>query len=259
MSPTWRRRLGLTLAFVVLMGIALYAGSLKNRERTVETARLSVSLLAADDDGELPRPLRFTLDAEIAEGGDLIRMVMHPPAPRPGRPERPSIELVLSGREDVYLHAPEKDNGLPPGKSWILMDLREAGRVPAGFDGLGSFVNSDQFLTTTSYSDEEEMGRETVAGVETTRFELSASLSEMDAALDVPAKSLARFGAATGGVLEMTAWVDDDGFTRRLWVPLDGSYFGPRASVDAIIQYDVHDLGDDVDVEVPDPAEVATY
>lgn len=222
-------------------------------ERTVESARVTVT--AHPEDGEeLPKALRLELEAEIAEGGDLLRIVLEAGDVRGANPSGPEVEMVLADRRDVYLDPLTDKPRLPRGKTWIHMDVEQVQSTAPEFSGVLSLVGADGLLTSKpAFDDEYEAGTETIDGVETTRYELSAEADELD---DLP--SFAE-GMLVGDEVRMTAWMDEQGFVRRLVVPMSAAYLAPRAGEGTVeLRYDVYDLGADVTIELPDEQDVVS-
>ncbi|MDQ3953905.1 MAG: hypothetical protein M3279_13235 [Actinomycetota bacterium] len=218
-------------------------------QRAVDTGRLTVSV-APDGERVPPQLAGVRFDVELARGGDLVRVKMEEGEGRHSNPNGPEGELILDG-DDVFFwpYGP----GLPGGNRWIRLDPDAAGRILPGILG---FADPGWLLSTTSaFEDEEPAGNDVIRGVETTRYELTREWRE--AGEDESSRVLEEMRAAIGDRFRASAWVDGEGFIRRLVIPMEARYFSPRAREGTIdVQYDVYDLGADVTIEVPDEGDL---
>lgn len=221
-------------------------------EQTVDSARMTVTAHPADGGEELAPELQMTIEAEIAEGGDLLRLVLDGGDVRGANPNGPEIEMVLEDRRDVYLHPLTDKPRMPRGKTWIRLDLEQVESVAPEFAGVLRIVESDGLLTSKpALPDEYEAGTETIDGVETTRYEVSGYADELGDLQGIPAS------AVVGDEVEMTTWIDADGFLRRIVLPMSASYLAPGAGEGTVeLHYDIYDLGGDVTIELPDEEDV---
>jgi hypothetical protein len=118
-----------------------------------------------------------------------------------------------------------------------------------------------EYLATVS-SGVEETGRETVRGVETTKYhavidfekaieQVAPETFEMlGVEPDAFADELAQMQSAIGAELPVDVWIDDDGLMRRM--RMDMTIEGQTAAVDM----EMYDYGVDVEVEAPPADEV---
>lgn len=227
-------------------------------QRSVDTGRITIAVLPAEEGDELHEALAMTIEAEIVGGGDRMRLLVDAGDFRGANPNGPDGEIILAGDDLIYLRPMTPRTGLPRGKSWIEMDADEAERLIPEFEGLTQFVDAKGLLSTSSLPEDDATGTETIDGVETTRYELSAGLDEMDEAVGMPTEALEELQGATGGDLDMTAWLDDEGFMRRMRFPMRAGYLVPRLEDedDVVMQFDVSDLGEDISIELPDDKDV---
>jgi hypothetical protein len=183
--------------------------------------------------------------------------------------QRGTVEIrIVSGV--LYLRMSGLDAGgvpTPRGDRWLVLDPtaiaegfgadEAAGTSPGAFTG---FVG-DLLASLRGVADEvEDLGRDEVRGVPTTRYRADVDLAR---ALDrAPAdqredlrEALEQLGA---GRVPYEVWIDDEGLPRRLRVTVDPSAFD-LPSVEgldgsAILTVDLYDFGRPVAVEAP-PAE----
>jgi hypothetical protein len=165
----------------------------------------------------------------------------------------------------VYLRYPEPLASMLGGAAWFSIDARAA--LGAQNEGmLGPFGQADptqylEYLAAVS-SSVEEIGRERVRDVETTRYHAVVDFEK--AVEDVPRETLAALGidpetfdehlaqmrAVVGADMPIDVWVDDGGRARRMH--MDMTFDGVSATVDM----ELFDYGVDVTVEAPPAHEV---
>lgn len=230
------------------------------QERSVDTGRVTVTVLPGPGQAELPKGLQMEIEAEISDAGDRIRLVVDAGDFRGGNPNGPDGEIILDGTDTIYLRPLGPGTSLPRGKKWIEMDAAEAGRLIPDFEGITSFIEAKGLLSTTSLPEENATGSETIDGVETTHYEMSAGLDEMQELGGVPPGVLEEMEAAAPGEdFHMEAWLDEEGFMRRFTVPILASYLVPRLDDDPVVLlFDVTDLGGDISVDLPAARDVMT-
>ena len=132
------------------------------------------------------------------------------------------------------------------GSDWLSAELGEAAEPFAA--ALGELAAQDPrapFDALRDISSEvDEVGREDVDGVPTTRYRLDLDVAELLGGATLPG------GAPQQGTTELDVWVDDEGFLRRMNYELSDPAAGGLV-VDVVIDYD------DVTVEAP-PADAVT-
>lgn len=144
---------------------------------------------------------------------------------------------------------------------WIEMDSSEVSGMTEGF-GAGGATNPTEFLRKleNANADIEELGTETVRGVETTRYRAVVDMAELQAAL--PADQAADLEETMGaGVdsLPMEFWIGDDGLVYRWSTTMDMSGMADAAGIDSMaITYEMFDYGQDVGIVAPDPSLVVS-
>lgn len=167
----------------------------------------------------------------------------------------PTIDAVIAG-DDVYLDVSPLASVL--GAEWIKVTLPDV----AGEQGLPSVVDPGGVLDALegAGADMDEVGRESVRGVETTHYAGSISLQEAYDA--IPADERASLEQALGGVLDTMSlpdlptdvWVDDDGLVRRVELSVDSGDFGVAGLESAgalTVSVEFFDIGEDVTIDVP--------
>ncbi|MDQ3944707.1 MAG: hypothetical protein M3357_06075, partial [Actinomycetota bacterium] len=187
-----------------------------------------------------------------------------------------TVSTVFDGKA-VYMHFPDElAAGLPGGKRWARLDLA-ALSSQSGIDVAAlsaQFNSSDPLaniaLLTGAADDVTEVGVEDVRGVSTRHLKMTVDLQkateQLTSRISGPAaerlKVAVAQAATTVGVtqLPIEAWIDADGFPRRLAYEMDlskakvpGAEGAPAAGT-AKITMEFFDFGQDVDVSIP-PAE----
>jgi hypothetical protein len=179
-------------------------------------------------------------------------------------PAKWKLEAIQDGTR-IFLSSPLLESALPKGKTWISGDLAKLGREQGVDLGqLGSFGQSDprealDMLRGVS-GDLEEVGRETVRGVETTRYRATLDARKL-------AAQLAKGGDRdlVGGLVDeveqaglrdipLEVWVDDELLLRRLDLRLNPSN---GSGGDARFTMELFDYGEPVDATPPPASLVA--
>jgi hypothetical protein len=187
-----------------------------------------------------------------------------------------AMEMVLDGttayvRSDLFA-------SFGDGKPWMSVSADEladgdalgAGGLGAGVQDPGSFL---QFLEGAG-DEVETVGRDQVRGVDTTHVRTDVDIAGLiaEAAPEEAAEleeSLGELGASgVVGVLPVDAWIDDDGLVRRLRITFDlAGLTGLAGEAGAevpeglagaamVLDLELYDLGEPVDIVIPDPSEV---
>jgi hypothetical protein len=178
-------------------------------------------------------------------------------------PAKWKLEAIQDGTR-IFLSSPLLESALPKGKTWISGDLAKLGREQGVDLGqLGAFGKSDprealDMLRGVS-GDLEEVGRETVRGVETTRYQATLDAKKL-------AEQLGKSGDGNlvGGLLDgveqaqlrdipLEVWVDDELLLRRL----DLRYSPSQGAGDARFSMELFDYGEPVDATPPPASQVA--
>jgi hypothetical protein len=172
------------------------------------------------------------------------------------------LEMILDDLV-MYMKFPEAiTEQLPGGKSWVRIDLRQAGKeLGIDLEELMQVQQSDpsqslQYLRGAS-DDFEEVGEEEVRGVETTHYRGTIDLHK--AVEQLPEDARGSFERAIDLIgtdeLPLDVWIDDDGMARRMKYdqPLP-SAGGEEGAMELTMEF--FDFGVDVDVEPPPSDEV---
>jgi outer membrane lipoprotein-sorting protein len=142
-----------------------------------------------------------------------------------------SLEVIFAGGT-MYMSVEGSGDflgaGLPAGKKWLAVDLDAAEQADLGdFAALYSGDPTRILEELEASSDFEEVGREEVRSVETTRYR----------------------GTVEDGPIDV--WIDDNGLLRRFQFTDE-----PTASETSTVTVELFDFGADVDVEPPPDDEV---
>jgi hypothetical protein len=164
------------------------------------------------------------------------------------------------GTAAVYAKPPAGQAKLPPGKTWLKLDLGAAAKQ-AGVD-LGPITSAQldpgellgvlkQAGTST------EVGKEQIGGVQTTHYRVEI---DPEQALEASGATAAQKEQAQQALqllgnasFPLDVWVDDAGLLRRVTLDFDA---GPLFSLKA--QLDLSDYGADVHVDLPPADQVAS-
>lgn len=187
-------------------------------------------------------------------------------APDLGDPTAWRIEAVQDG-EVMYVRFPAMASELPAGKSWVRMNLAEAGKAQ-GFDfsELQDFTSNDprkmlDFLRAAS-DHIETVGTEELRGVDTTHYRATVNLADYDQL--APESKREELRSMLGEMIEQTGldeipvdvWLDEFGLVRRLDMSFTATQPGTTDSLRATMTFELYDYGKDVQVDLPPPAEV---
>jgi hypothetical protein len=177
------------------------------------------------------------------------------------------IEVVLDG-DTVYLRSPLYRRLVESEKSWLSLPAEEmvAGGPMSGggqsdpADLLGLLEGAGGELT--------ELGTEQVRGVDTRHVSTVIDVRALLAGVDDErgrafSEALERFGGDLDDLVTIAAeaWVDADGHIRRFTLRFDVADGSERLAdlgdVAVTVTYELYDLGAPIEIEVPDPADVA--
>jgi hypothetical protein len=163
------------------------------------------------------------------------------------------VTMVTDG-DTAYVQVPAEARGFSQGKGW--MRISTAGLTSGGSTGVAS--GTDPLATLRSLAAPgariEELGSEDVRGTATTHFR-----THLDLTKNLPA---ATAQMAPPSMLEslknvpVDVWLDDDNRPRRYTTDLDLSVPG-AGTAKSTFTLESFDYGKPVDIELPDPADVA--
>jgi hypothetical protein len=148
-----------------------------------------------------------------------------------------ALDEVLDGTI-LYVKSPLLAAAIPPGKTWLKVDLKKAGK--AGGVDLSTLTAQDPAQALTylrSLKGVTKIGAEQVDGVSTTHYRAQIDVAKLSPA------AAAQVGAATYDV-----WVGDDGYIHRVRVVASS---GAKVTATS----DLSDFGAAVKVTVPTAAQ----
>jgi hypothetical protein len=168
----------------------------------------------------------------------------------------------------VYLRMPLFAEKLPAGKEWVSLDIASLARQQGmQLPGVGSLGQSDpsaflDFLKAAN-AKPTRMGTEKIDGATATHY--LAKIDLRDFVKTLRARQRKQLAPALEQLEQLTsngtiaplvdAWVGDDGLLRRFAITFSMASGGQ--SVDLAMEMNLHDFGAKVDVEAPNPADVA--
>ena len=171
----------------------------------------------------------------------------------------------------LYLRMPFLQAAAPQLKPWIKIDLREVGKN-LGLDldallELGRQTDPTKALDfLKAAGDVEELGRATVRGVETTRYEAVIDLERYADELErngggKAASTLIRKAIEVTGksTMPIEVWIGDDSLVRRMTWEQQVSAGSGRAASTVKATMDLFDYGADVDVVIPSDDQTSSF
>jgi hypothetical protein len=182
-----------------------------------------------------------------------------------------SVKQVMDGFV-FYMQLPRAARqGLPPGKSWLKMDLQKLWEQ-AGLRGFAQFAQANQadpsqmLMYLRGASDQiAEIGTEDVRGVETTHYRAQVDLEKaLEQSLDeIPSELRRSVRASVDQLIELMGvttfpvdvWIDDDGLARRMDVGFDMEV-PAQGALSMDITVELYDFGVGVDIDTPPAHEV---
>jgi hypothetical protein len=142
---------------------------------------------------------------------------------------------------------------------WVSMPADDAGDTAASFGA--NPVNPADIMSSfgSGVSDPQDLGRETVRGVETTHYAVLVDIDKIMAEADAAALEDLE-GIGTGvptGELPVNFWVGDDGNVYRFSMEFDGAATGDATFESMTMTWEMFDYGADITIEAP-PADQVT-
>lgn len=235
-----------------------------------KTSRFEFTMSVTGPNG----PVNLTATGASDSSVPLMSLDMDMASIIPGTPPGgATVSTVFDGKAVYMRFPPELAAGLPGGKQWARLDLA-ALSSQAGIDVAAltaQFNSSDPLaniaLLAGAAGEVTEVGTEDVRGVSTRHLKMTVDLQKAAEQLTskVSGPNAERLRAAvtqaatTVGVnqLPMEAWIDADGFPRRLAYEMDLSKAkvpgaeGAPATGTAKVSMEFFDFGQDVDVNIP--------
>lgn len=171
-----------------------------------------------------------------------------------------SFDVLVDGASTVYLRFPLLSQLVGEGKPWLKLDAESlaqaAGKDLGELGQLNQGDPSQALAYLKAAGDFAEAGTETVRGVETTHYTGAIDLSK--AVEEVPEGQRAQLERLLdeGAVKELPAeaWIDDNGYLRKLTLAFAGLAGASDAGFDLTME--MFDFGSPVDIEPPPADEV---
>lgn len=171
-----------------------------------------------------------------------------------------TIELRQIDKESGFFTMPYLD--LPDGKHWIRIDADQVSE-----SGLGTVGDPENTLLPIEglAGEPEQVGRETLHGTETTRYDFEIDIDKL---FDVAAEHADRLSPDLESLMNMgrdmlpdtghgRVWIDDDGRVRKFDFLLEIEAMGQR--VTSITSVEWFDFGVAVEVEAPPADQVVPW
>lgn len=206
---------------------------------TVSTtgAGIDLSLTADGEYDAAARRGHFTLAApELSAAGDL--------------------EMVLDG-DTIYMKIPMLAGG---GKPWMKLSSEELGQAGASSaaGNPGAFLKMLEGTGATITT----VGKQDVRGVSTTHISTVLDLRKLLSEAAGPDKAdlqakLDSLGGAAFPDVPADAWIDDDGYVRKISIDMDLGMASGRSGAGTVnVTVELYDFNEPVSVQVPDPSRV---
>jgi hypothetical protein len=163
--------------------------------------------------------------------------------------------LQENGDPVVYVNAPALTAMIPGGKSWVRLDLQQAGKA-AGVD-LNQLLSqaaqnpADVLAMLRSVGSVQTVGTEAVDGASTTHYKATIDLAKAADTVGGPAKDAVQHLIDQGGPSSVPAdvWIGADGLVRKVTVDETVSNDGQTGT--AHLTLDLSDYGSAVNVTAP--------
>jgi hypothetical protein len=173
---------------------------------------------------------------------------------------------VIVDKTTFYMKFPLLTGLIPEGKPWIKFDLeaigQEQGLDLSQLQQLNQGDPSQILGYLRGAGTVEDLGTETIDGVETTHYraivDLDRVVSQAPAELRPQVQKQIDLLKEQSGITELPieVWVDADGLPRRVTYSFDLSLTDPESKTSTILTMDFADYGLDVTVEPPPASEV---
>ena len=176
------------------------------------------------------------------------------------------IEQVFEG-DVIYMKMPAAAQRLGMKKSWLKVDVKEAGRAlgidPGQLGQLGGNDPRQMIDQIRAVSGEvERQGTEVVRGVETTRYRAEVDIRRYPDRLPPAQREQARVAVEklveqTGSdTYPMTLWIGDDDLVRRVRIEYDFDMPGQEKKAEFSMTMEFFDFGARVNVAAPPEKDV---
>lgn len=141
---------------------------------------------------------------------------------------------------------------------WISMPAEEGGEFTTSFETVPSDPSEVLKAYEGAAATIENLGMETVNGVEATHYRISLNAEEMELTAEERAE-LEASGLFADGMIPMDIWVSEEGYTVRMVLEIDGSGIDapPEEQFETMrMVYDMFDINQPVVIEPPPAADV---
>lgn len=160
--------------------------------------------------------------------------------------------------DTTYVRFPFFTSMLGSETQWVSMPADEGQSFTSDFETMPT----DPYELLGVFESEgvsvEEVGNETVNGVDAVHYRLSLDVEAMDLTAEEKAE-LAASGVFAEGTIPMEIWMSEDGYMVRMIMEIDGSGADvpPEEQFDTMtLRYDVFDINGDIVVEPPPASQV---
>lgn len=166
----------------------------------------------------------------------------------------PMIDVALDGKV-FYMRVPLLAGVVSAGKPWLKLDLeqlaKQKGADPGHLDQLSRVDPTQALAYLQGAGDFKAVGKEAVRGVETTHYTGKLDLRKaVDKAQDEQREQLQQLLESSNlRELPAEAWIDADGYLRKLTLNFSELSGAPVASFS--IAMELYGFGEDVDIDVP--------
>jgi hypothetical protein len=158
----------------------------------------------------------------------------------------------------VFLRFPFFTAMLGSDTDWVSMPADQGQEFTSGFETMPTDPNEVLGEFGDAGATVDDLGVETVNGVEATHYRISLDTGEMDLTPSEKA-DLEASGLFVDGVIPLDLWISDDGYMVRMVMEIDGSGIDapPEESFDTMtLRYDLFDINGDIVIEEPPASEV---
>lgn len=158
----------------------------------------------------------------------------------------------------VYLKFPFFTAMFGAETDWISMPADEGDQFTNSFETVPSDPNEILEAYEDAAGSLENLGSETVNGVETTHYRISLNAEEMELTEEERAE-LEASGLFADGIIPMDIWVSDEGYTIRMVLEIDGTGLDapPEEQFKTMrMVYDMFDINQPIVIDPPPASEV---
>lgn len=141
---------------------------------------------------------------------------------------------------------------------WVSMPAEEGDDFTSGFETVPSDPHEILEAYEGAEATIENLGAETVNGVQTTHYVITLNTDAMDLS-EAERAELEQSGLFAEGIIPMDIWISDDGYLVRLRFEIDGTGIDapPDEAFERMtLRYDLLDINGDVVIEPPPASEV---